>query len=94
MEWDWQTAYEPSDRGFEVAPWDQPLYGNRAVLECEMGEIAQSEAHLEQLLETWCPGGTLPSSYVGSSPAASSYLGILFSLVLLQAQQKRSSQQT
>ena len=70
LEGDWQTAYEHSDHGLAVAPRDSRLLGTRAVLECEMGEIAQSETYLKQLLESWRLAPTRRSSYSVSFPAA------------------------
>ena len=66
LEGNWQTACEHSDRGLEVAPRYSRLLGTRSVLDSEMGEIAQSEAHLEQLLEAWRHAGERTSSYEAS----------------------------
>ncbi|MCZ6535037.1 MAG: LuxR C-terminal-related transcriptional regulator [Chloroflexi bacterium] len=69
LEGDWQRAYDHSDRGLELSPRDARLLGTRAVLECEMGEIALCEAHLELLLETWRLSWTQTFSYAATFPA-------------------------
>ena len=64
LEGDWLRAFEHSDHGLVAAPRDSRLLGTRAVLECEMGEIAQSQAHQELLLQIWGLGRTTPANYV------------------------------
>lgn len=51
LEGDWRTARDMTDRGLAVSPMEPNLLGIRALLECEIGEFSQGEAHLERLLE-------------------------------------------
>ncbi len=48
---DWESAREFNDRCLQVSPMDtRPLY-TRALMECQLGDSGQFEAHLEQFIE-------------------------------------------
>jgi len=67
---DWRTAFEYTERGLEVSAGNPRLLGTRAVLHGEVGELAQCESHLGQLLEVMRLSRSIGSNYQNSFPAA------------------------
>ena len=67
---DWRTAFEYTRRGLETYAGHPRLLSTRAVLECELGEQAQCESHLDQLLEVMRLASPDGSDYRVSFPAA------------------------
>jgi DNA-binding SARP family transcriptional activator/tetratricopeptide (TPR) repeat protein len=47
---DWQTARRLSDEALALQPRDARNLGNRALIECETGNVAEAKAYVERLL--------------------------------------------
>jgi DNA-binding CsgD family transcriptional regulator len=69
LQGDWEAARRLSDQGLELSPKFEVLLGNRAMLECQVGNFAQCEVYLDLLLEAGTldahsPRGTDPNVVV------------------------------
>jgi tetratricopeptide (TPR) repeat protein len=65
LEGDWEAARELSNAGLRVQPRDARNLGLRVLLECQVGNLGNAEAHLERLLEAMrqtAPGSTIEHS--------------------------------
>jgi tetratricopeptide (TPR) repeat protein len=58
----WQGAREFSDRSLALAPQDVLLLGERVLLEYDVGDFGQGEAHLEPFLATIPPAAARPGA--------------------------------
>jgi class 3 adenylate cyclase/DNA-binding CsgD family transcriptional regulator/tetratricopeptide (TPR) repeat protein len=66
LQGDWDAARRWSDQGLELSPQFEVLLSNRAVLECQVGNIAQCHEYLDVLLnagtlDAQSPRGTDPN---------------------------------
>jgi DNA-binding CsgD family transcriptional regulator len=51
LQGDWEAARRLSDQGLELAPQFEVLLSNRAMLECQVGNVEPCEVYLDLLLE-------------------------------------------
>jgi DNA-binding CsgD family transcriptional regulator len=66
LQGDWEAARRFSDQGFEISPKFAVLLSNRAMLECQVGNVEQSGVYLDLLLDagtldTQSPRGVDPN---------------------------------
>ena len=66
LQGDWEAARRLSDQGLELSPKFEVLLSNRAMLECQVGNVEQCDVYLDILLEAGTldaqsPRGTIPT---------------------------------
>ena len=84
----WPASRDFGDRGLEVTPGHWHLLADRAILECEVGELTQCHAHLDRLIEVLRLTGPLRTAAGCASavslPLAAHITGIDYRLEIAQ----------
>ncbi len=67
----WVEAYEFSDLGLKVAPYDSRLLGDQAITAFELGDFDKGDSYLDRLLQTLHGSRQVPRHFAQSYIAAS-----------------------